>query len=545
MKSIKFNSIIKTFINWTASDKNIEPIKKLLIFNGYSLWWSSNLIKKDIYINNSWFTKLVKKLFGEEIQRSNQSKKKGVSYFIYLFLYDCIKFVLIKVFLKRMNIEPDNIFFYSLEINLKYNDDLIIDRNLGKLPIKSNEYRYKHTYIIHLKKDLSTLNPIRLYKRLKRYSSSKSSILVLDNYIKFTDIIRIHFGTLWLYIKFIFIKNKHSFRKLFIIDDIDCSEILIDELEQSFFGTFQNSLFSAYSYANWAKSNSTKLITVNTLETLSGMRAIYYFTRNYCSNCKFISIQHSEINSNKIDFINNRNEFTGVSKEKSYSPMPDHYYLHGEHAYSIVSKYMPSDRLHIIGCIKYDSFTELFANKEKISSQVENKFGISGAFVILIAPSIGVDFFNTMELVRKINFKKFRNKNIVFIISKHILYSKQELDDYMNRYNLDSKIIINDKFETSQMLLISDLLITGYSSMALESLIFNVPSIRISQKKALPLYDNEDDIFIANSVKELENTIEYCVDNSKNYSFSDTIKKYFFKIDGKSYTRFWNQINKL
>ena len=114
MKPIEFNNILKPILVWYGDNEKLSKIKSFFLFKGYSLWWSSNLIKKDIYINNEWFVNLFLKISGKSLQRSNlKIKKKSFLFLIYLLFFDMYRYMLTRIFITFQKSDPNKIFFYS------------------------------------------------------------------------------------------------------------------------------------------------------------------------------------------------------------------------------------------------------------------------------------------------------------------------------------------------------------------------------------------------------------------------------------------------
>tara|TARA_Y200000002_G_C22655541_1_gene653305 strand:+ start:92 stop:1111 length:1020 start_codon:yes stop_codon:yes gene_type:complete len=325
----------------------------------------------------------------------------------------------------------------------------------------------------------------------------------------------------------------------FHINGINCNDILLSELEQSFYGTFQENIYSALCFYNWSKQTENKIYVVNTLENLAATRAIYYFAKKGNQNCKFVSIQHSEINSNKIEFINHKNEFQ-LSQSKFPSPVTDFYFVHGTRSFDIVSQYMPHQEISKIGCVKYDDFPSKIKNNKNIKLKINNDLKLCEYFVVLIAPSIGVDFFNVLDVIKELDFQKYKKKGVKFVLSPHMLFDKKQVIQYLDENSLNKNLIINYTYPSNEMIFSSNLLITGYSSMAFESLIFGVPSIRVAPRNAIPLYDDLKEIPIAESTLELEKNIDFILsDNYQMTNVNKMVEEHFYKIDGNSSKRFW------
>ena len=193
MKPSEFNKLIKPVIEWYGENDVLEEIKRVMNFQGYSLWWSSRPIKKDIYMDNEWFVDLIKRVFGKKIQKSMgyENKKRSIFFILYLFFFDLYRCILFKFLLKKQHYNSNDVFFHSFELNVKSNEHSIVDRHLGKVPELSKQYNLNHTFLLSLSKR-KILNPINLKRKINNYKKLKQNIIFLDRYITLKDIILIH-----------------------------------------------------------------------------------------------------------------------------------------------------------------------------------------------------------------------------------------------------------------------------------------------------------------------------------------------------------------
>ena len=96
------------------------------------------------------------------------------------------------------------------------------------------------------------------------------------------------------------------------------------------------------------------------------------------------------------------------------------------------------------------------------------------------------------------------------------------------------------------LLSISDLLICGFSIVAYEALCLGVQSIRITNfSRHPPYFDLRDNLPLANTpvkLKKILSTKSFL--KTKASAVKKLKKSYFYKLDNKTYLRFWNFIKK-
>ena len=92
-------------------------------------------------------------------------------------------------------------------------------------------------------------------------------------------------------------------------------------------------------------------------------------------------------------------------------------------------------------------------------------------------------------------------------------------------------------------------MICGFSSIALESLILGVPSVRVLSRDLPPIVEDEHGIRYIYTQKELLKIFsdfqnKKMLVNTKN-KVADTIQRFFYKIDGNASKRFWTELSKI
>jgi hypothetical protein len=540
----------ESYLDWLADWPKEYNVKNLLVYKGYSLWWSSNLIKKDTIINNEWLVKLYHRLCDVNISKSsNYKSKRTVMYMPYLFILDVYRFLVIKLILKAKSNKKSDIYFYSLELNLIKKDGVPYDRHYGAPISEKNESGLSASYLLNLSNNyIEILNPYKYHKKINRLLSTiDSNVIVLDSYLKLTDIISVHAGIFKIYCKFLIAKRRNDFNKSFFVNGVSCRDILVPELEQSFYGGFQSSLLSSIQFFNWSNEQNQKLTIVSYLETLSAARSIYYFGRKSVSKCTFIGLQHSTIYRNKIDFYNRRKEFNySYQGGIEFSPQPDYYLLHGQYSKDLIQEFMDIDRLKIIGCLKFDNFPLVLSKIEKIKKKVISQLEFKNRYIVVLAPSFGVDIDGMLNLFKDI---KYDSNKIKFIISPHPLVSVDEISNKILKMGISNKFDFYPNISTQEIIIAADLVVCGYSSIALESVIFKTHSVRVVQKQEIPMFEEEYPIQYITNKKEFWDYIYTFIEEGRKNNFLEENKKlvtkFFYKIDGKSHQRMWKFLSEL
>jgi len=533
------------YLDWLAEWPKPYNIKKLLNYKGYSLWWSSNLIKKDTIVNNSWIVDLYKKLEDKNLQKNVSIRKKRTPiYIFFVFILDIYRFFVIKLLLPRKNKIISDTFFYSIQLNLIKKDNIFFDRHYGGALSEYNSANLSSSYLLHLSNDyLAILNPYKYRKKIiDILNCIDSKVVILDSYLTIKDIFSVHFSVFKMYLLFLKEKKKENFSESFLINGISCADVLISELEQGFYGSFQSSLLSGIQFLNWSNQQVNNLTIISYLETLAAARPVYYFGRKSKAKCTFVALQHSTIYKNKIDFYNRREEFNYFSNDSiSFSPQPDFYLLHGNQAKEMVSEFMINNQLEVIGCVKYDKYKRFVDDITDKRNKIRQSIGSGDKYTVVLAPSFGIDLIGMLEM-----FKDVKNmpSKIRFIISPHPLVSVSSIKEMISSMSINHKFEFYPEFSTQDLVIGSDLVVCGYSSIALEALIFQTSSIRVVGSEQIPLFENEDSIMYIENKADFWDYI-YSNMNSKikkklQEDNNKLVEKFFYKIDGNAKDRMWN-----
>jgi hypothetical protein len=542
----------EAYIDWMAEWPKRSGIKELLRWHDYSMWWSTNLVAKDSYNNFGWLARLCERVLRSEVREPLiKKRRRGPTFFLILLLNDIAKFFVTKIYFRNQPRIQSDIIFYSMEMNLLYNGNVLYDRHYGATLLKDQEYGHQSSYLLKL--DISPTNllrPFRWYKQLsKKIHDLEHNTTIVDTNIKLYDLLSIHFVVFIAWCKFFLIKNKKYFRDCFVIKGVACDDILIAELEQSFFGPIQNSLVQAFMIRGFLKSCGEKSITlINYLELVASARPIYHFAKLDNRNDQFVIIQHAVKSKNNLGFYHRKTEFNFISDNNSVvlSQLPDHYFVHGTQFANIAEEFFPKDKIHIIGCLKYDHYKLLRDEVDKNRKRMSTKIKKGNEKIIIVAPSFGGDIYNILSVI----CSDISTKNkIRFIISPHPLDKQEEILKLSQKLGCPLSFEFFPEHSTQDLLFIADLVVCGYSSIALESVIFDVPSIRIIDKHTIPLVEGEPAIDYVFNSGEFWDSINKLSNESLGFKKRnvclDMVSSYFYRIDGHSTDRFWKTINEI
>ena len=420
--------------------------------------------------------------------------------------------------------------FCSLHYNFFEKNNLTYDKNYGLAPLKKNKnFSY---YLINIAHNNEFFFKIFGYK--SKFKKLKIPFFISDEYIKFSDIIKIYFFSVISVIKIIFhIKNG---KKYFKINQKDCSNVLFPMLIDSFSGNIQESLVYAKALNNFFNINSTKTF-INYFEFNPGFRSSYFFVRKTKFSKKIITVQHAYANKNLLYYFNKRKEFSKIINDegKYYSPSPDFYLLQGMHFKRLLDKYYPKKK-EIIGALKYDLINFNFKRK------IQNKKIKNKKRTILICPSVG-DVGILISQLKKCNLN-----NVRLILSPHPHLNQAAKQNVIQKFNEGLGKSVNlevfENLSSFELIFYSDLVICSHSTLAIESLICGVPSVRVINPNHPFFFDLNDGVFNTYSSKKLNIFI-----NSKSKIIvkrkrQDCIRNIFYKLDNKTYLRFWSFIKK-
>lgn len=496
------------------------------------------MILKDSEVNYQWYKQLHFRLHGASPEQGkNAWVGNRVLRMLGSFAVNLARLILAKFLIGRKVVNSNRVWFLSYQYNLIASDS-IYDRQYSDVPLQDTKYGCESSYLLVLNIGKSDfLHPVSLYNKITaQIRGLERDVVILDRFLTLKDLVSVYTKVFLCWIHLRRNKYKADIQKKMKINGIDCSDILYTELEKSFLGEIQRNLLVATMLNNAVKGTSDLLI-ITYGELLAANRPLYYFAKEPDPGCRFVTIQHATVYRNKLGFYHRRGEFNSGSNP---SPLPDYYYVHGRQYYDILKEYYPENNIKIIGCLKYDKLYSIKSEFGSIREEITGLLNRDGRKVILIAPSVN-DVEDILSCFRHIDLPQSWR----VIISLHPIVNPAGVRKYIDELQLEYPIDFAPGIPTQKLLTISDLVVCGYSTVALEAAVFDVPSVRILPADRPPLTEDEEGV-------------EYCYDEEDFIRFfssfmqrngegpsNDTRKlayDFFYKIDGKVHQRFWESL---
>ena len=544
----KYKNWVKTrdlYKNWLSKFLSDNLINKEFIYKNFNILQITFLVKQDNETRNNWFKNIHFRLNGVKIESKKLHNK---IYFIFRFLtyffFEILKFLLIKFSFNNSNSIKDKntIYFHSLSSNLRINDGVCYDRHFYNSPNLDLKHNLKTVYLITIIPSFYELFKFGKYvKELNfKLKSLDKDYLILNHYVSFKNIISIYFSLFKKWVLFRKNNNIISKNETFEINQINFSDIILKEIENSFLGEIQFGLIYGTQFEKFLNKILKNNVIITYGETLSPMRAVYHFSNKIKNNVRFISIQHSVNNKNKIAFVHGKNDFMKNNKY-NYSLIPDYYLLHGPQSKKITTVFYPKDRTKIIGCLKYDDFLNKIKMAANIKKKVYNIISQNDKKILLVTPSL--NDFKELILV-------FSNINILsewrIILSLHPATSKQKVNQFIAKLNLKNNIEIFEELKTNDLFFVSDLILCGYSSSIYEAIALGKHAVQYCDMKNPPIFEPDDKIpFFENKnvfwnwFDNLKKTNKFIFKTESDYVEST----YFYKFDGMAANRLWDVID--
>ena len=303
------------YLDWLANFLDIKKKDPIFIWRGFNLLYITLPAKKDIEIENKWFKKIIKRInsYSKPVKVTLIPSYKFLFRFLLLFLYEILKLFVFKFFIqiKQNKFSNTDVYFHSLSSNLQNSKKNSYDRHFRFAPLLDIKFNQKAAYAVTLVPSAYEIMHFFSYtKNINKYLSSLGrDYIILNNFITIWDIISVYFSVFAKWIKFRKEVKNPDFAKDFIIDNISCADILINEIDKSYLGEIQWALIYGLSFKKWINHDKIEVSIITYGETLSPMRPVYFFSKEENNKINFFSIQHSINNRNKIGLFHRKNDF--------------------------------------------------------------------------------------------------------------------------------------------------------------------------------------------------------------------------------------------
>ena len=515
------------YLKWLDDNSLKKFFDNELKYDGISLWWETKLNQRDNISDPSWYKNLNYLLNNRNAHELVNTKKKFKNHYIIL-LKDLFKHLLVLAYSKTRKNTFDfknKIWFNIMDYNLVNLEDTLVDRNYLNTPLSDINFRFNTIYLLRTFISLKDITNRILRKKYNAFKKLKRPYYIIDEFITFSDLINVY-----LHIYLCEKKIKKHLQKVqnpFLINNVDCSSILENQLLESFHGPIQTSLTYAISIKNVFKNQEPNQIFVCYNELLPESRFVYAYLKEM--NNKSISIQHSYNSENKLfgNYKSFKNKFTE-------SPIPEYFYVQGLQYKKVLSSFYDEKFIKEIGVLKYDSnnYCNNFSNELRISIYSNIKKDLRKILLVVFSIDDEERILNILSDFD--NMKEWR-----IIVSPHPVTISKTLE-LCNKFLGKLSYEYYSELNTVQLISAADIVLGGYSATILEALIFNKPSVCVPGIDDIPYLDNDSGIQICRNKEDLNYILKNFNQILTNYNPKNIIKYHFGSIDGEAYKRFWN-----
>lgn len=560
-------------------DRSKRNVKELLQWNRMSVWWISKIMEKNPpSANHSYyllayllFLKEIlckfsditvatdDKIFGKAIRTNFPNLSvvvvKNLRKKIRLIISETVKqylrvmfyFVQLEVF-KRLIGKGDfesistvrnNVFFVTLyPINWVWQGNCKVDRLYSTAPLIDCQFDFKSAYLISF-----AYLPLRLLLRPKtlRANLAKLSkeaqrpVVFLEPFILRKDLVRIYFNMIE-HIRFFIIKRKKKFRSSFKFRGLNVGPLFLPII---FRGIKEQKKFGI-AFQRFAEQFPFPQKYVTYADTRIQGRVLTHCIKMANENNISIGVQHTTYYKNKLYPYHRRKEIEQLFNFDSIqrSPIIDYFCVQGSQYEMILKQFYPQRKIRTIGCLKYDSYYEIFQRKEQIRKEVADVLDLKPKQkLIFIAPSTN-DIRLLLSFLKNV-FSIFNGTKL--ILKPHPVTDIEIIKRGIIYQGIKHKIKIVSDLPTPHLLLAADLVICADSTVAIEAPIFGSQPIRVTNPKRLPPYDIESEIPCFSDPDSFVEWYEKWSIGLKRIEGS-LVEKYLYKIDGKAKNRLWRVI---
>lgn len=524
MKSKKINSWERTrkdYVNWLTNSELRLEFSKYLNYENLSLWWINNLMEKDNINDPDWYKNLHQRIG----KKNFELIKNEINFFILLFriikkfFFKIIILFFIKFFFKEKNKIKKKNCFYTWSSNFIIYNNYFIDRQYGLYGLKEKK---KIHYLIDISENFNLF--YKYFNLKQKISKTYFEYSLINRYINFLDIVKIYYFT---FKKFFLLVNILKKKNYFIINKINCEDILKPKLIESFFGPIQNQILKGIALRKCLFKLKCRNF-VGYLDFHPQARALYYFAKNSCVK-NVIDINHANYSENNIFFNFNKLDFAENNEQNSfYSPKPDVYFCQGKKYFYKLKKTFKA-KIYTIGSFK----TELNMTKYLSINKFNNKKKKSLKKIVILCSSN--DYRSFIDLLNECNLDKFK-----VIVAPHPYKINETINEFRN--NFKKKFIFYKSSDKTKLFKDCDYVVFGDTSLGLELSIKGYNVFRLYDEKYLPTFDLNNEIATAKDVKTLKKFLQI---KSIKQKKSLLVKNYFYKYDNKTSERFKKILDKM
>jgi hypothetical protein len=534
--------------DWSANwliNSNLNSIgRDLPRWHGLSLWWMSNLVRKDVSVDNDWFLRLHRRLHGMPPPDADPAPMPRMRNLISLLMRDLLRSVLIRTTFGRSTAPTVDIWFHSFGYNLVRSSNVVRDRNFCDAPSRGHLYKKQVGYLISLMPKLPRLSNLLQWQRDQKalVASLEHPAVMLDCHVSPLDVLRCHSSAALHWLSVRHWRRRGDIRSRCKISGISCDDILLDEFERSFSGPIQQTMLYATGLAKFLRRQNEALSVVTYGELLGPMRAVYYMARQTKSDIRLITIQHAMACQNKMATYSLQQEFAqhGEAEGDRFSPSPDLFLVQGPQYREILEGFFPPQRVRTIGCLKYDSWLPIIDRQPEIADKIRRQLCVGNKRLLVVAPSVNDD----AEIFHILRHAPWDGSWLIVGLP-HPVVSRERLTSVAELHGLGAHLVIPEGVSMLELLAACDLVVCGSSTVAIEAAIFAKPSIRAIDPNTFPQFPEDSMIPCFSDPAEFSKWLSSGFQKTKRHSikaYRAMVENYFYRLDGASCDRLWQAI---
>lgn len=326
--------------------------------------------------------------------------------------------------------------------------------------------------------------------------------------------------------------HSKKFRKKLNYNSIDLWPLLKDHFAFIFTKQFSEAARQIDAMMSMLEAEGPKIIIIHNETGFYG-RAIIAASKKM--NIKTIGIQHGTLSSTNLEYIHK-----GVPGDLS-CPVPDVTAVWGRKAKEFLLKSPPYDETNVVitGNPRYDSLVSVSEIYDK--DRFRERHGISHERIIAVTTQPFPIYSERVKWLDAL-VSQVRGIDAAVIIKPHPGESEHMHKSICEKYGSSNLKVIKDA-DTLELLYISDLAITSYSSTGHESLLLGTPLItfNLTGKKDTVGYADSGAAININEKTRLAPAIMDILENKIPPDLESNMKRYVedyaFRIDGKASDR--------
>lgn len=536
------------FTDWTAGCSRCDnPASRALMdvtWHGLSIWWMTNLVTKDTSVEADWFVKIHRRLARLPAdQQLRRTRRPSAFLMLRQCLADIMRCLLMRAVFGRNDTARVNVWFLGLGYNLvRSGPATVVNRNFASAPKCDAAHAAIAGYLVWFMASLPRLGEMRGWQRRMRtlLCDTGRDCVVLDAHLGPMDVLSCHWAAARALMKLKKWRRTPEALALAMIDGVDCSDLVYDELEASFNGSVQQTMQFASAVGSFLKSTRSAPVVVTYGEMLGPMRAIYYRGRQGNDRTVFITVQHAMECENKLGAYHRHSEFAhaGEPQGHRYSPMPDLFLVQGAQYRAVLETFYPPERIGIIGSLKYDTWPELVRIRAETRSAVRERLKIGPRKLMVVAPSVNDDD-EICSLLRGI----VAVPGWLIIALPHPAMTRSGLEASLRRYGLSEGVLLPDGVTMPQLIASADLVVCGISTVAIEAAAFGVCAVRAIKSGVFPQFPEDEMIPCFSDASEFARWLAEGYDrvtaDRTPADYAAVIRRYFHALDGQAAKRLW------